>query len=84
MTFWQWWFQAWQIWTGCESESNIDQLFHLIREIEEGERGAVAEAGWRGQRVGWGWWRVDDHFRQCILNILSKTVLRLPVSTLME
>ena len=42
---------------GCESESNIDKCFHLIRKIQEGGRGG--EAGWRGQRVGWHWWRVD-------------------------
>ena len=36
-----------KIWTGCESESDIDKLFHLVREVQEGGRGGESEADWR-------------------------------------
>ena len=32
-------------------------ILHFVCEIQEELGGG--EADWRGQRVGWGWWRVE-------------------------
>lgn len=40
----------------CEFDSDIDKLFHLICEIQDGGGGGggEGEADWRGQGVRWG------------------------------
>ena len=48
MTFWRWWFQAWQIWTGCESSPTLTSFFISSMKSKRGR-----DWGWLERAESW-------------------------------